>query len=164
MADEGATASQEWRSGWPVVVACMCGMSMLGLAFLTASTFFGPLEQEFHWSRAQTSSAFLVYAGASVFLAPVVGTVLDKIGVRRLALPGCVLVGIAWALFATLNGSIVQWLFLWLLMAIASQAVAVTVWSAAIASQFTVSRGLAWRSPWAPMASPSWRRRISAIC
>jgi MFS family permease len=121
----------------------MCGMSMLGLAFLTASTFFAPLEHEFHWTRTQTTSSFLVYAGASVFMAPLVGTVLDKVGVRRLALPGCALVGIAWALFATLNGSLVQWLFLWLLVAAASQAVAVTVWSAAIASYFTVSRGLA---------------------
>ncbi len=140
---EARTASDEWRAGWPVVVASMCGMTMLGLAFLTASTFFAPLEHEFGWTRTQTTSAFLVYAGASVFMAPLVGTVLDKLGVRRLALPGCVAVGVAWALFATLNGSLVQWLFLWLLMAGASQAVAVTVWSAAIASYFTVSRGLA---------------------
>ena len=74
---EGATASQEWRRGWPVVLACMGGMTMLGLPFLTASTFFAPLEHEFRWTRAQFASAFLVYAGASVFLAPLVGTLLD---------------------------------------------------------------------------------------
>jgi len=140
---EGATASQEWRAGWPVVVACMGGMTLLGLGFLTIPTFFAPLEREFHWSRGQFSSAFLVYAVASVFLAPLVGRVLDRWGVRRLALAGCVLVGIAWALFATLTGSLVQWLLLWLLLASACQMIMVTVWSAAISRYFTVSRGLA---------------------
>jgi MFS family permease len=140
---EGATASQEWRAGWTVVIACMAGMTLLGLGFLTIPTFVAPLEREFHWTRGQFSSAFLLYAGASVFLAPVVGRVLDRWGVRRLALAGCVLVGIAWALFATLTGSIVQWLLLWLFLASACQMIMVTVWSAAISSYFTVSRGLA---------------------
>ncbi len=140
---EGATASQEWRAGWRVVVACMGGMTLLGLGFLTIPTFYAPLEHEFHWTRGQFSSAFLVYAGASVLLAPLVGRVLDRWGVRRIALPGCVLVGIAWALFATLTGSLVQWLLLWLFLACACQMIMVTVWSAAVSSYFTVSRGLA---------------------
>jgi MFS family permease len=140
---ETRTASQEWREGWTVVVACMGGMTLLGMGFLTIPTFFAPLEHQFGWSRGETTSAFLVYAGASIFLAPLVGTVLDRWGVRRLALPGCVLVSVAWALFATLNGSIVQWLLLWLFLASACQMIMVTVWSAAVSSYFTVSRGLA---------------------
>ena len=36
---EGATASQEWRAGWPIVIACMGGMTLL--AFATVTLAFG---------------------------------------------------------------------------------------------------------------------------
>ena len=143
MAGDTGAAAREWREGWPIVFACTCGMSLLGMGFLTASTYFAPLEAAFHWTRAQTTSAFTVYALPSILFAPAVGVLLDKLGFRRIALVGCVLVGGAWALFATLNGSVLYWLLLWLLLAGLSQLIMVTLWSKAISSYFTASRGLA---------------------
>jgi predicted MFS family arabinose efflux permease len=143
MAGENGAAAREWRTGWPIVVGSTAGMSLLGMGFVAAGTFFAPLEREFGWNRTEISSAFLVYAVASVLLGPLVGIALDRWGPRRVALLGSVLTGLTWALFSTLNGSIAYWLFLWLLFACACQLIMVNVWTTAISGSFAVNRGLA---------------------
>jgi MFS family permease len=148
-AEGGATdsvarsAAQEWKSGWPVVVASSLGMTMLGVGYLASGTFIQPLEQEFHWDRAQISIGFTVFAGACTVLQPLVGMLLDRWGARRLALPGAALTGLAVALFSTFNGSMAYWLALWLLLAIAFQGVQSPIWAVAISSHFVANRGRA---------------------
>lgn len=139
----GGSALSEWRSGWPVVVAASLGMTMLGVGYLASGTFIQPLEQQFHWSRAEISAGFIVFATAGTVLQPLFGMLLDRWGARRLALPGAALTGLAFALFSTLNGSMVYWLALWLLLAVAFQGVQSPVWAVAISSHFVANRGRA---------------------
>jgi MFS family permease len=143
MSDDGSAAAREWRAGWPVVVAAHLGMTLLGVFFFSAGTFFAPLEHEFHWTRSQTSSSFIIFAIIGALLSGPVGMILDRWGTRRMALCGAPLVGLTFALFSTLNGSMVQWWGLWLALAIFSQFIMVTVWSKAVANNFSKSRGLA---------------------
>jgi MFS family permease len=143
MADGSDGKTSEWRSGWPVVVASSLGMSMLGVGYVAAGTFIAPLEQAFGWGRAEISAGFIVFALIGVVLQPPVGMMLDRWGARRLAIPGAVLTGMAFALFSTLNGSMIYWLSLWLLLAIVCQLVMATVWTVAISSHFVVNRGRA---------------------
>ena len=140
---EGQGAAAEWRTGWPLVIACTLGMTLLNVGFVTAGTFIAPLERQFGWSRAEISSASMVYVLAGMLLAPPVGMLLDRWGVRRVALPGAMLTGLAIALFSTLDGSIVYWLLCWLLLASATQFVMTTVWVAAVSHHFTLGRKLA---------------------
>lgn len=135
--------TSEWRSSWPVVVASSLGMTMLGVGYVAAGTFIAPLEQAFGWGRAEISAGFIVFALIGVVLQPPVGMMLDKWGARRLAIPGAALTGMAFALFSTLNGSMIYWLSLWLLLAIVCQLVMATVWTVAISSHFVVNRGRA---------------------
>jgi MFS family permease len=125
------------------VAASFLGTSLLGVFFFSAGTFIAPLEQAFHWSRTQITASFIIFAIVGALLSPPVGMMLDKWGTRRMALCGAPLVGLGFALFSTLNGSIFQWLGYWLLLAICSQFIMVTVWSKAIANNFSKSRGLA---------------------
>jgi MFS family permease len=143
MTGEPGAAVREWRAAWPVVVASFFGMTLLGMGFLSNGAYISSLEHEFGWTRAEVSSAFSVYAIPGILLAPPVGVILDKWGARRVALPGALLVGLSWALFSTLNGSLAYWLFLWLLLASASQLIMMMVWSAAVSNNFAASRGLA---------------------
>jgi MFS family permease len=143
MADEADSITSEWRSDWPVVVASSLGMTMLGVGYVAVGTFIAPLEQAFGWSRAEISAGFIVFALIGVVLQPPVGMMLDIWGARRLAIPGAALTGMAFALFSTLNGSIIYWLSLWLLLAIVCQLVMATVWTVAISSHFVVNRGRA---------------------
>jgi MFS family permease len=142
-ADRIASAAGEWRAGWPVVVASALGMTMLGVGYVAAGTFIAPLEKTFGWGRAEISAGFIVFATVSALLQPPVGMLLDRWGARRLALPGAALTGLAFALFSTLTGSMLYWLALWLLLAIAFQAVQSPIWAVAISGHFTVSRGRA---------------------
>jgi MFS family permease len=143
MAEANSTAAAEWRSGWPLVVSCTFGLTLLSVGFITAGTFIAPLEQAFHWTRSQISSAFIVYAMPGTVLPPLVGMLLDKYGTRAVALPGALAVGLVIALFSTLNGSLIYWLALWLMLATTGQLIMHTIWAAALANHFTASRKLA---------------------
>jgi MFS family permease len=138
----GAIA-QDWRGGWPVVAAGACGYMLISLGMLSMGAFMGPVQAAFHWSRSQFSLGLSVYAVVGVVLAPLVGLLIDWRGPRIVGVVGSLLAGLTFALFATANESITWWLVLWVIFASACQLIMPTLWSAAIASVFTVSLGLA---------------------
>jgi predicted MFS family arabinose efflux permease len=57
--------------------------------------------------------------------------------------PGLALSAAAFASFSSLNGSIAQWITLWILYTLASLLIRILVWNTAISRAFTASRGLA---------------------
>jgi MFS family permease len=136
-------ALREWRAGWPVVLAGFFGFVLLSLGNMSVGAFMGPVTMDLHWTRGDFSIGLSVYAFVGIVMGPVVGALVDKWGVRLVAVIGSVLVGITFALFATATGAIVPWVVLWLLYATANQFIMTTVWTAAIARAFTASRGLA---------------------
>lgn len=136
-------AAREWRENWPIVFTAMLGNLLLSMPVLSVSVFYAPLEQQFGWSRAQSSTGVSLYALLGALLAPLIGVMLDKWGARRMAIPGIVLTGLLFALFATNNGSVVYWFFLWLALSAANQLMITMVWSAAVSDVFFAGRGLA---------------------
>ena len=74
---------------------------------------------------------------------PFIGMAVDKFGTRKLGIIGMVLAGLAFAAFSLLNGSIVQWIALYVIYGIFALAIKSTVWSAGISSVFTHARSLA---------------------
>ena len=137
-----SAAVQEWRKGWPVVLAGMFGNGLLSMGFMSMGTFMAPLETAFHWTRTDVALGFAVYPFSAV-LAPFVGMLLDARGERNVAIIGAIMSGLAFSLFATSNGSTVYWLALWMLYASVNQFIMLTVWSSAITNAFVASRGLA---------------------
>lgn len=137
------TAAAEWRGHWPLVAASMLGMSFFSLITYTLGTFIEPLEQQFGWSRAQISLGLTIFTAVNFFGGPLIGGVIDRFGTRRIAIPAMALTGMAFAAFSFANGSIAQWLALWLVLAVASMGIKTTIWSAGINSVFTVGRGFA---------------------
>lgn len=165
MAGERVGIAEEWRSGWPVVVACAFGISLIGAGYAALGTFIAPLEKAFGWSRSEVTAAFLVFAGVGIVMRPPVGLLLDKYGSRALAVPGAILVGLSFASFSLLNGSILQWLGLWLVMAVVFGLVIAPVWGMAIAKNFVVSRGLALSgmmlgSAFSAVGAPLWSNHL----
>ncbi len=142
-------AREEWRSHWKLVLASALGASMMALALSSLGAFFAPLQHAFGWGRAQISAALWFYSAAGFFLAPVFGWMLDRWGPRRFGVPGVLLAGAAFALFGTATGSIVQWFGLWILYSIIAQIPRPLMWSAAVSSEFKVSRGVALGIVWA---------------
>jgi len=133
----------EWRVGWSLVLVGMLGVSLSSLATYTLGLFMAPLERDFGWSRAQSSSALSFVALAAVLLAPVVGAMIDKWGTRRLALPGVLLVAVSFAAMSLNNGSIMLWWGLWLWMGLVNLLIKTTIWATAITGMFDKARGMA---------------------
>lgn len=137
------SASREWRTSWAMVMAACIGMSFHSVTTYGFGLFIEPLTVEFGWSRAQVSSGLSLAALLSVPLAPLLGAMVDRWGSRRLALPGIVMTGLCLSFFSLANGSVTQWLGLWVAYTFLSVGVNSTVWAAAISGVFTAGRGLA---------------------
>jgi predicted MFS family arabinose efflux permease len=137
------TAAAEWRAQWKLVVAAAVGVSFFSFMSPALGLFMQPLEAEFGWSRTQISMGMTFGAIITVLGSPFVGSLIDRWGSRRLALPGLVLTALLIAAFGLVDGDIVHWIALWLAFGVLSLAVKTTVWSTAVAGVFSTSRGLA---------------------
>ncbi len=138
-----ATARQEWKAGLPLVTAATVGMSLGALLIYSPGVFFTSLEQEFGWTRAQITSGLAINAVVGVLLSPFMGRLIDLVGPRRIAIPGVILFGCAFAGLSLANASALIWWLLWLMLAFTVLLVKPTLWAAAVASRFDRNRGLA---------------------
>jgi MFS family permease len=86
--------------GWAIV-----GLSMISMAFwfgirTTFSVFFVALIDHFHWGRAEAAGAQSVAMFVYMIMAPIIGTLVDRIGPRKVIVPGIILTGIGFFLCA----------------------------------------------------------------
>jgi MFS transporter, OFA family, oxalate/formate antiporter len=144
MASETAS-SGEFNRGGTVVFACFVGM-MLGISavpFYTLGAFAKPMTTEFGWSMEQFQRAFsFMLAGA--FMGPIAGHLMDKHGVRPVALVCTIcfaLCLIALGLITTANT--MSFYAGWAAMAITGQGTGPIAWTRAINGWFIKHRGLA---------------------
>jgi MFS family permease len=137
------TAMEEWRANWTLVLTSAMGMSLAMVVIFSNGLFFEPLEHEFGWSRAQVSSGMTIYAAITVFLAPLFGKLIDRVGARRVAIPGAIIFGVTFASLSLIGPSIISFWALWVGVALAALGVMPTLWITAVSSRFETSRGLA---------------------
>lgn len=137
------SARAEWRRYWPMVLAACIGFSFMSFMTAAAGVFMDPLAAEFHWGRTELTLGMAIASLLSIICSPFVGNMIDRFGSRRLALPGLTLTGLAIAAFSLADGSLAQWIGLWLAWGVVALLVQSTLWSTAIASVFTTGRGLA---------------------
>jgi predicted MFS family arabinose efflux permease len=133
----------EWRRGWTLVLAASVGFSFFAVMSATNGVFMAPLEKEFGWDRTMQSSGTSIASLFTALLSPFFGVLIDRIGTRRLALPGLVGSILVIAAIAQANGVKWQWFALWSLFGLISLTVKSTVWTAAVAGMFEKGRGLA---------------------
>lgn len=143
MATVDRTALAEWRRYGPVPVAAGLGYSMGVIHVYSLGAFMQPLQDEFGWSRAETSAGLTIVGMAAAVAALPIGLMVDRLGPRRVGLVGVLLMAGAFAILGTATGSMTNWLLLWAVVAFASFWVQTTVWTSAVASRFETSRGLA---------------------
>jgi MFS family permease len=80
--------------GWVVVGLALVSMSYWFGLRTTFSIFFVALIDHFHWGRAETAGVQSVAMVAYTAMAPVVGILVDRIGLRKVIVPGIVLMGV----------------------------------------------------------------------
>lgn len=133
----------EWRAGWPLPAVSAIGYAA-GITYLySLGVFIDPLEREFGWSRVQVTSGLTIVSGLFVLLAPFMGMFIDRWGARRVALPGMLFYCAALAGLSLAGSSLWSWWLLWVFVGLGALCVQAAVWTAAVASRFDHSRGLA---------------------
>ena len=143
MDEHKALARQEWRKHWPLVLAASMAFSFTSVMIASTGLFIQPWTDEFGWSRTLLSSGMSITSVTTFLFSPFFGVLIDRIGTRRMALPGLVLLAATMASLSLLNGSVVMWFAIWTVYAAAALATKSTVWTAGVASAFDAGRGLA---------------------
>lgn len=134
---------QEWRSHWPLVLTAFLGMSFPSIAYYSIGLFIEPLSREFGWSRTEIAIGATISAIVTIPIMPFVGALVDRWGVRILALPGTVLTAACISSFALADGDLTRWGLLWGLFALSQAFLKTTIWTAAVMSRFVAARSLA---------------------
>lgn len=133
----------EWRNFWTLPVAAALGYSIGVLHAYSLGPFIEPLQHAFGWSRAQVSMGITIAGvGTALFGIPV-GILVDRLGPRMVGLVGVLTMSGSVALLGSATGGTANWILLWGVVALGSVCVHATVWTAAVASRFEASRGLA---------------------
>lgn len=70
--------------GWWVVIAGIVIYATLLGSYQSFGVFFKPIQSEFGWGRAVTASAFFIGTMAMAALYPVIGSLNDRFGPRRI--------------------------------------------------------------------------------
>ena len=143
MATNRATAAQEWRTHWPLVLAAMLGVSWMAAPAVSLGLFIEPLQNEFGWTRGDISFGMTLYAFIGTPLVPFAGALIDRFGSRRMAIPGLFLNGLAFAAFGLLTPSLWHWMAAWVIYTLTQLLIRSILWNRAVASAFSASRGLA---------------------
>ena len=138
-----ALARAEWRRHWPLVLAASLAFSFTSVMTASTGLFIGPWTKEFGWSRTLLSSGMSITAISTFLFSPFFGVLIDRIGTRRMAIPGLILLAATMTSLSLLNGSVWMWFAIWTVYAVAALATKSTVWTAGVASAFDAGRGLA---------------------
>jgi MFS family permease len=135
----------EFREGWRIVLAAAIGacVGLNGALVYTLGIFALPLSDRFGWSRAQVSACFLFLLLGAIAMAPIVGRLADKVGVRIIGLTSLMLLAIALIGMTQINGNILNYYLALFLMSVAGSGTTPIVWSRGVAAWFDKKRGLA---------------------
>jgi MFS family permease len=135
----------EFARAWPVIVAASVGVGLgtTGLPIYTSGQFILPLQSAFGWSRSATEGALICLTVGGILMAPLIGALADRLGVRRVALASQLGLCLGY-LGLTLNGgSLVAYYIGWAVLSILGAGTSPIVWTKAVASWFEQNRGLA---------------------
>ncbi|RYD90663.1 MAG: MFS transporter, partial [Sphingomonadales bacterium] len=139
--DQGAAPS-EWRA-WPILAAAMVCYICSTMPLTALGALVKPLSAEFGWSRASITSVFLITAVGTLFLAPVVGHVVDRIGPRRVALVGLPVLAVGVGGIGFAGPSIWSWYACWAVYAVCQACAGNVIWANVVIGRFDRHRGMA---------------------
>ncbi|PEQ11953.1 MFS transporter [Novosphingobium sp. PC22D] len=88
---------RSFATGWRQVLACALLLAASGMIASTYSVVAVPLAREFQPSRTVLMLTMTVLSGTCAILAPLLGTLMDRVSVRRLMVVGGVLLAFGYA-------------------------------------------------------------------
>jgi MFS family permease len=129
--------------GWAIV-----GLSMISMAFwfgirTTFSVFFVALIDHFHWGRGEAAGAQSIAMFLYMIMSPIIGVVVDRIGPRKVVLPGIVLTSLGLFLCAQIQTLTQFYLFFGVIVGIGVTCLSIAPFTVILAHWFERKRGTA---------------------
>jgi len=129
--------------GWVIV-----GLSMISMSFwfgfrTSFSVFFVALIDDFHWGRAEGAGPQSVAMFVYMIMAPVIGTLVDRIGPRKVIVPGIVLTGLGLLLCTQVQTLVQFYLFFGVMAGVGITCLSIAPFTVILAHWFEKNRGMA---------------------
>lgn len=139
-----ADAKAEWGRHWPLPIAAALGYATSVIHIYGLSPYIVPVSETYGWDRSTVTFGLTIATLIQAAFGVPIGLLVDRIGPRPLGVIGVALTCTAFAAIGLgSDGDETRWYLLWALMAFATLPVQATVWTAAVATRFAASRGLA---------------------
>jgi predicted MFS family arabinose efflux permease len=135
----------EFKRGWRTLLASGMGngAGLSGLPFYTFGVFVLPLVEAFGWQRGRVSIAASFMIIGTAISAPIIGSIIDRFGARRVALLSMSGLGLGYLAMTQLGGNLTLFYAAWLMMALLGAGTTPVVWTRAVNMWFDGGRGLA---------------------
>ena len=133
------------RAGWGTIVAAALGVGvgLTGLPFYTFGVFLKPLSESFGWLRSEIALGMMFLSAGTVLTGPFIGALIDRSGVRVVALPSLAGLAIGFLALSQSGPSLASYYLGWVLVALLGCATTPLAWTRAIGMRFDRARGLA---------------------
>lgn len=140
-----APARGEFAAGRKVLAACLVGVAFGAspIPYNVLPVVLGPINDEFGWGRFEILLGLTIFGVLASFLAPVLGSMADRYGVRRVAIWSLLAFGLVFASFALVPGNLGAWWGMWALLGLVGIGSTPVVFSRAVNLWFVKNRGLA---------------------
>lgn len=139
------TVREEFARAWKTLFASSAGVGfgLTGITYYSFGVFVVPLMESFGWTRGEATlgSSFLIIGTA--ITAPIVGTLIDKFGARKVTLFSVFGVILGYLALSQQSGDIKLFYATWLLMSLAGGGTTPVVYTRAVNMWFDKGRGLA---------------------
>jgi len=129
------------------------GWIIVGIAFLSMvfwfgirsvfSVFYAELLEEFAWSRGGAAGVQATALITYTVMAPIIGTLIDRLGPRRVIVPGIIILSLGLLLCSLIQTLAQFYLFFGVIAAIGLTSIAIVAYSAILSHWFERKRGLA---------------------
>ncbi|UOR01884.1 MFS transporter [Leucobacter allii] len=138
------TPRGEFRRGWPTLVFSTIGAGV-GLSALgyILGTLVVPLQEEFGWGRGEINLASLVSSLGLAAALPVIGKLLDRYGVKRVAIVSIPVFAAVLALLSIVTSSLATFLALYAIAGLLGAGTSAVTYSKAVVEKFDRRRGIA---------------------
>lgn len=135
----------EFRRGWRPLTAALVGVACGAspIPFNVLPLVMGPIHVETGWDFKTISAGVTIYGIVASLMAPLIGGLADRRGVRPVALWSTLGFAIAFAAMWFVPGTIPAYFGFWVVIGLVGIGSTPVVWSRAVATWFSRRRGLA---------------------
>lgn len=119
------------------------GAGITGMSVYSLSVLINPICDAFGWSRAEVSAAKTILTAGFVLTGPVVGSLMDRVGARRIGMVSLALLSLGMLAMTQIGPGIASFYLLLFVLSLAGCGTTALVWTRAVATCFNESRGLA---------------------